>query len=206
MKTRTLLTGLLALALCMTMVPGCKSFMKYKYGLHQPREETPESLMAFLGKNRYPSENIFVFADSGSYFGAFRDSLFRSNLFSHMIFNRRGELLRRDTGMCQWAGGPVVRSLHPDSSYSLTPGMKLENVLRLIRPISRSSTRDSLIADPDFTMVVIWAKFMGTYNYRLFDLDTCVTANKTARIKVIWLSMDIQKSWHLTRKRMLTTI
>ena len=56
---------------------------------------------------------------------------------------------------------------------------------------------------PDFTIIVTWAKFLGTYNARLFDLADAVKQNKTARIRLIWLNADMQKSWNLTKEQKL---
>ena len=56
---------------------------------------------------------------------------------------------------------------------------------------------------PDFTIIVTWAKFLGDYNSRLFVLSEAVEQNKTARIRLIWLNIDMQESWKLTPEQKL---
>jgi hypothetical protein len=175
--------------------------MKYKYGVKDPKEETPESLLAFLEKNKFPTEPVYILSDSDSYFKLFRDSILLKNFLSHMIFDSRGVQLCRDTTRCQWSGYDVVKTLKPDSAYRLSGGVRLEDILKHIRPVGRAAIYDTLAVRCDFTLIVTWAKFIGKYNYRLFDLNQAVRENKTARIRVIWLNIDVQKNWHLKKEQ-----
>lgn len=198
MKNHNLGMNLIAWALLLSVSSGCKTYMHFKYGLTQPREETPGSLMSFLEKNNFPRENIYIFSDS-AYFGkALRNPLFSKNFLSHMIFNRAGKLLQRDTAQCQWSGYDVVKSLDPDSVYATCPDLQLADVLPRIRHVGNDTMSDDLTDDPDFTVIVTWAKFIGKYNSRLFVLSGAVKENDSAVIRLIWLNIDMQKSWKLT--------
>ena len=123
-----------------------------------------------------------------------------------MIFDRNGKLLVRDTSFCQWAGGGVIKTLHPNSVYKAWPGLTLQQILQNIKPFGRPHVSDSLLQNPDFTLVVTWAKFIGGYNYRLFDLAEAVKQNNRARIRLIWLNIDIQKSWNIPKKQQMRII
>ena len=175
----------------------CKSYVKYKNGISKPREETPESLINFLDKNKFPGNNIYVFSDSAGYGHALRNELFRKNLLGHMIFDRNGLLLDRDSSKCQWAGAELLRNLHPDSSYSTTDKLTVDQILGKIVPVGVGDTLFDIGQLPDFTLVVSWGKFLGRYNYRLFDLEKALKENNYARIRLIWLNIDMQKSWQL---------
>ena len=171
MRTFSLIAKMAVVALLFSASYGCKTYMKYKYGITRPREETTEKLVSFLKKQHFPEENLYVFSDSTSYIQYVRDPVFRKNLLSHMIFDREGTLLQRDTTKCQWAGYNMVKSLNTDSTYRKCSGLQLEQLLRHIEPFGKDAAHEVIVKDPDFTIIVTWAKFLGKYNYRLFDLS-----------------------------------
>ena len=138
-----------------------------------------------------------MFQDSGSYLQSLKDEHFRANVLSHMIFDKHGQLLVRDTTKCQWAGGGMIRTLHPDSTFATTKEVDLDGIIRVIIPFGSGNRYQGQEKPFDFTVVVTWAKFIGRYNYRLFDLEKAIEENKHARIRLIWLNIDMQKSWHL---------
>ena len=52
-------------------------------------------------------------------------------------------------------------------------------------------------------MIVTWALFLGTYNARLFELSEAVAQNPGARIRLVWINMDMQERWNLTKNQKL---
>ena len=199
MKTFFLVIKITILAMILSVAPGCKTVMKLKYGMAEPKMETPESLISFLEKHKFPTGDMFMFTDSASYLQALRNPLFIKNLLSHLTFDRDGLFFPRDTTQCQWSGYDVIKALHPDSSYKSLPGLNLDQILKHIQPFGRNQAHDSIVKNPDFTVIVTWGKFIGGYNYRLFALSGAVKENKTTRIRLIWLNIDMQKSWHLSK-------
>ena len=191
-------TGMIVL---LSISTGCKTYMSLKYGMTQPKEETPARLSAFLEKHHFPAENLYMFNDSASYCQEMRDPVFSKYLIGHMIFTRDGTLLQHDTAQCQWAGYDLVKSLHPDSVYEKSSEVQLSQILPKIIPFGMNSTAAGSIMEPDFTLIVTWAKFIGKYNYRLFVLDEAVKLNTTARIRLIWLNVDMQESWKLSSEQ-----
>jgi hypothetical protein len=176
---------------------GCSPFMKYKYGISKPKTESPGSLLTFLEKNEYPVENQYIFKDSGAYVHMIRQPDFRSHLLSYMIFNKQGHLLEKDSAKCQWAGADMVMALHPDSSFRHSGADELSEIINAIQPIGICSCQSGADPVPDYTLVITWGKFLGKYNYRLFDLEKAVNANPVSNIRTIWLNIDMQKSWKL---------
>ena len=203
MKTHNVVHNLTILVLVLFITIGCKSILSLKYGVRSPKEETPEGLISFLEKQKFPICNMYIFSDSASYSRAFRNRVFSKNLLSYMNFDKDGILLVRDTTKCQWAGNDFIKVLNKDSTYKKWAGFTLSQILDHIQPISNNSGQDILLRDPDFTVVVTWAKFLGKYNYRLFDLAGAVKENKRSRIRIIWLNVDMQESWHLTGQQKL---
>ncbi|MEI7500324.1 MAG: hypothetical protein WCK84_07725 [Bacteroidota bacterium] len=198
MKTICRILQIAVITLLLSVSSGCKTYMHFKYGLTQPKEETPEKVVSFLEKHNFPSENQYMFSDSSSYYQTIRNPMFSKHLLSHMIFDRKGAMLQRDTMQCQWSGYDKIKSLSPDSSYEKCSELHLDPILRHIKQFGKTSARNNLINDPDFTVIVTWAKFLGTYNYRLFKLSDAIKLNTKARIRIIWLNIDMQESWKLT--------
>jgi len=194
--------------ICLTIIisiafTGCGTYLNVRYGVGRPREVTPETLKSFLHKNHFPADNQYFIADSACYGQLMRDPVFRKNLFSHLIFNREGSLLQRDTSQCQWAGGDVISQLVPDTGSNGSGSFRLDKIMDRIVPLGAGEVVQ-MNADPDFTLVVVWAEFLGKYNYRLFDLEKAVRRNSTARIRLIWLNVDMMKSWQLSGSQKMT--
>jgi hypothetical protein len=120
-----------------------------------------------------------------------------------MVFDSKGSLLQRDTTQCQWSGYKTIRALSPDSVYLKHNGLQLGEILARIHPIGQNSWRDALRERVDFTVVITWAKFLGSCNTPLFELSDAVRQNKAARISLIWLNIDMQESWNLTKSQKL---
>ncbi len=199
MKAIPLIIKLVVMVIVLSASTSCKSYMKYKYGITQPKEETPEKLIAFLEKNQFPAGNQYMFSDSAAYSQAMRDPEFCKHLLSHMIFDRQGMLIRRDTTQCQWSGYDKLKTLSKDSVYIKEDGLQLNQILSHIRQFGKDELPYGSSRDPDFTVIVTWAKFIGKYNYRLFALTDALNMNNTARIRMIWLNVDMQEAWKLTR-------
>ena len=198
MKTNTGILKLAALALLLSASAGCKTYMHLKYGMSQPKEETPGKLVSFLEKHKFPLTNLYLFSDSAAYSQEMKNPDFIRYFLSNMIFDRQGILLRHDTSTCQWAGFDMIKSLRPDSSYEKSSDLNLGRILEKIQPFGNNVNTAGALPEPDFTVVVTWAKFIGAYNYRLFNLSEAAGLNTKARIRLIWLNVDMQESWKLT--------
>jgi hypothetical protein len=204
MKTLSLILKTALMAMLFSVLFGCKSYMQYKYGITHPKQETPEKLVSFLEKQHFPEQNLYLFSDSGAYMNALNNPVFSINLLGHMIFDHNGNLLERDTAKCQWAGSTMIKMLNKDSTYKKVQGLQLKDILQHIEPFGKNATREVIITDPDFTIIVTWAKFLGKYNYRLFDLSEALKQNQTARIRIIWLNIDMLESWELKPEQKLS--
>ncbi|MEI7896387.1 MAG: hypothetical protein WCJ26_05090 [bacterium] len=193
----------IAVIILLAILSGCVTIVKWKYGITEPKVQTPEKLTAFLHRHKYLESSVYVFNDSSSYLHGLRNTLFRKHLLSHMIFGSNGNLLQRDTAKCQWSGYEEIRMLNRDSLYQEVNGLELAGILNHIHPISPVSLPDSSLVPPDFTIIVTWAKFLGTYNERLFELSGAVKINTKSRIRLIWLNIDMQESWKLTKEQVI---
>ena len=103
----------------------------------------------------------------------------------------------KDTTMCQWAGDRPIRLLRPDTTFQTTDRLKLDQISDKIIPFGIQLKTGPETINPDFTVVITWARFMGKYNYRLFDLEKPLMENRRAKIRLIWLNVDMQKEWQL---------
>jgi hypothetical protein len=87
---------------------GCKSFVKLRYGVTNPKVETTESLTKFLKKHHYPVESFYVFKDSTSYLKILKDPVLKHTLFTTIIINEDFKKIATDSSRCQWSGGYFV--------------------------------------------------------------------------------------------------
>ena len=166
----------------------CKEVMMLKYGIHQPREETPESVGAFMEKMEYPNENTFIFKDSSAFYSCLRDSVFRSNLLGTLFFSPRGLLDNyKDTSRCH---------LKHDTIYHVDTGYTLQNLMGFIAPLNEQTRIDT--ADADYIVVITWATFLGKYNERLFSIREVIGENNEVTVKPLFLCIDIQEEWDFT--------
>jgi len=184
------------------VLSGCRTLLKFRYEMRQPAEETLSGLIRFLEKNDFPVHSQYVFRDSTAWLKAMRNETIRKNMMSFLIFDHAGRLLENDTNKCQWAGYDVIKSLNPDSVYRLSTELKLENIQNNIIPMTWAEPLPEFL--PDFTVVITWAKFLGKYNQRLFVLEKAVRENHTARLRLLYLNIDMQKNWGLVSRQKIS--
>lgn len=196
MRTMNRMFFLSMIMLFVLAFSGCKTYMHFKYGLTQPKEERVGKLTDFLQKHHFPADDQYHFSDSASYLQAIKNPMFSKYLLNHMIFDHNGVLLQNDTTQCQWSGYDLISSLSRDSVYALCTDLKLSQITSHIIPFSHAMTSMDTIREPDFTVIVTWAKFIGTYNSRLFALSEAVK-HCPAHIRMIWLNVDMLESWKL---------
>jgi hypothetical protein len=189
--------GWVAVALILMISSSCSTYVRYKYGIKNPGAETVAGLIRFLEKNGYPITNQYLFADTTCYRSTMQAEGFRKNLLSFMIFDRNGRLLEKDTARCQWAGFDVIRSLHPDTLYKTDTTFHFSRLEGCIGSFGMCRCFAKTEPAPDFVVVITWGKFLGRYNYRLFDLEQAVRQNRHAGIRLVWLNIDMQRSWNL---------
>jgi len=184
------------------VLSGCRTLLKFRYEMKQPAEETPSGLIRFLEKNDFPVHSQYVFRDSTAWLKAMRNETIRKNMMSFLIFDHVGRLLEKDTNKCQWAGYDVIQSLNRDSVCHLSGDLRLDDILSCIIPMTTPELLPE--SSPDFTVVITWAKFLGKYNQRLFVLEKAVKENHTARIRLLYLNIDMQKSWGLVSRQKIS--
>lgn len=177
----------------------CKEVLLLRYGMHQPREETPESIVKFMEKMDYPNENTFLFKDSSSFYACMRDSVFRSNVLGTLFFSPRGLLdTYKDTSRCQWSGGYFVRNLKPDTLYHADTGYTLKKLMTFTTPLNGSTRIDT--AGADYIVLVTWASFLGSYNHRLFSIRESIAENQDVTVRAVFLCVDLQKGWNPSKR------
>jgi hypothetical protein len=190
-----LLTGLL-------LFSGCKQVVYWKYGMHDPGEETCQSLIGFLNSMKQPLDRQYYFRDSASYLKFIWSPFYKKHILTTILFSDRGRLDRLvDSTRCQWSGYNYIMKLRSDSLFSSDTNIRYQAILKDIVPLDGNSLPDTVRYD--FTVLVTWGKFLGKYNERLFINDLAVKENKRARIRLVYVNIDMQKCWNLTGEQKL---
>ena len=192
-----IIIGLITL-LCILFV-SCNQILVMRYGIRQPREETPETILKFMGKMDYLNENIFIFKDSSAFYACMRDSIFLGNLLGTLFFSPQGVLAGyTDTLKCQWPGESFVQNLHSNTLPQANTGYTLQNLITSMVPLNDATRIDT--ANARYIVVVTWATFLGNYNERLFSIRDVIRQNAELEVKPVFLCIDVQKEWNLTNR------
>jgi hypothetical protein len=182
---------------------GCKQILMWKYGITNPKIETPESILKFANKYNQDLKQIYIFKDTASYFRSMRDTSFKKNILSVLFFNQDGYFIDyRKNGQCQWSGGAFLQNYSRDSIYPIDSNFQLRSLITNIIPIMP----DKELQDPkvyDLTIIEIWANFIGKYNERLFCVSDVAKNRQDLKLRTILLNMDMLKEWNLNKDQML---
>ncbi|MBM3403756.1 MAG: hypothetical protein FJY10_02560 [Bacteroidetes bacterium] len=196
-------TFVLIICLVITLA-GCKQIIYRKYGMHDPREETTETLRAFLAEKSYPRHHNYIFADSVSYLNYLWDSLAHKQIISTTIYSQKGLLSKIwDPNKCQWSGGYYISHLKNDTVYEVDSTHKIQALVKHLIPLFDFQED---IFDPDswdFIALVTWGKFLGQYNERQFIVEEVARQNTKAKVVVFFLNIDMQKEWNLSESNRL---
>ncbi|MFH1159448.1 MAG: hypothetical protein V1733_00675 [bacterium] len=175
----------------------CKQILLMRYGIRQPKEETPVTIMAFMDKMDYPNVSTFIFKDSSSFYTCMKDSIFQRNTLGTLFFYRNRLLINyKDTSKCQWSGGYFVMNLRNDTIYQTDSTCLFQRLMTNFIPLNATTKIDT--AGADYIVLVTWARFLGKYNERLFSIRKAMEENPGVNIKAVFVCIDVQKEWNLT--------
>lgn len=179
-------------------ITGCRQIIFWKYGMHDPQQETPQRLRSFLAGMNQPLAGQYIFGDSSSYLKFIWHPFYSKKLLRTLLFNEQGYLdSLMDPGKCQWSGGSYLLALHRDSLYHADTSIRYQSLLDSLKPLDTAGLVAGDTGRYDFTALVTWGAFIGRYNERLFVNDLAVKGNRNARIRIIYLNIDMQESWKL---------
>lgn len=188
----------------MMALTGCRQIIYWKYGMHEPKQETPESIRAFLKEMNQPLTNQYIFPDSTSYLRFVWDTLISHKMFRTLIFNDAGYLSRLvDGSSCQWSGGKYILGLKRDTLYYADTAQRYQTLIKKLVPLDGATAEANDSLPYDFTLIVTWGKFIGRYNERLFVNDIAIAQNTHARIRILYINIDMQESWKLNELQAL---
>jgi hypothetical protein len=185
------------------LTSGCKQILMWKYGITNPKIETPETILKFANKYNQDPNKVFIFKDTTSYFSSMNDTLFKKNILSILFFNQDGVFIDyRKNGQCQWSGGAFLQHYSKDSTYSIDNTFQLNSIITKIIPIiPEGKLKDTI--DYDLTIIGIWANFIGKYNERIFCVSDVAKNRQDLKLRIIFLNIDMLKEWNLNKDQML---
>lgn len=190
--------------LVLLVVAGCRQMIFWKFGMHNPEPETPESLVAFLKEMNQPLASQYFFTDSASYLRFIWSPFFSKHLMSTLFYSEKGHLSQYvDSNKCQWSGVYYIARLRRDTIYFTDTANRYQSLVPYILPLGQGPGLNQDTVRYDFTLLIPWGKFIGRYNERLFASDLAVKQNPNAKIRIIYLNIDMQKSWNLRKDQYL---
>jgi len=182
---------------------GCKQIIMLRYGIKDPKLETRESILEFSNNFHLDSGEVYIFKDTNAYFHYLRDSIFKKNAIGTLFFNQKGYLVDNSKAKsCQWSGCAFLNQFNRDSLYYTDSTYQLNGLLQKIIPLT--CKEKVLHSDEnDLTVIIIWAKFVGKYNERLFCISEVAANREDLKVRIIYLNIDMLKEWNLEKSQML---
>jgi hypothetical protein len=182
----------------------CLKLAMWKEGIHQPQQESIESIEKFATKWKKNPDSIYIFKDSTSYFSVVRKKITKKLLLGALVFNEKGLLLNyKDTASCQWSEGKYIGMLTADTTYEVDTNCKYPSILMNLITLDGKPVQDDNKQKYDYTVLYGWANFLGHYNERLFCIDESGRLNKKAKIRIFAVNMDVLKSWNVRNEDMV---
>ncbi|MEI6454864.1 MAG: hypothetical protein WCO93_01125 [bacterium] len=195
---------MIAAVIFILLSAGCRQVVKMRYGVREPREETPASIIGFLKRMDQSAGSCFIFRDSASFCGYIKNPVFRENLLGSFFFNSRGLIIHyKDTNKCRWSATTFIKNLRNDTLYQVDTTFRFNELLSHLSPLITGDTMNIKETDYDFVIVITWAMFAGKLNERLFHADEALAENPRIRAGVLFLNMDMQKDWKLQQGQKL---
>jgi len=185
------------------LMTSCKAIMIRGAGVRTPKQETPGSLTKYLSEINGPLQNNYIPADSSAWRKIIRNPHISKTFTGTFIFTHEGIIVNPiDSGACQWSGVGAIALLDPDSTYITDTSFTIMDLEPLLVPLAEGNLPSG--NDPqDFTVVMTWARFMRKFNNRIFFAREMVQKNHKARIRLVFLNLDMQKSWMLKPDQVL---
>jgi hypothetical protein len=191
--------------LYLLLVTACKEILLFSSGVRQPKEETDESIIRYLEKNHQSLEGQYRFTDSVAFAEFINDSLFKKKLIGSVFFTDSGIMVNFwDTSKCMWSTPYYLKLLSLDTSFQIDTNYRYQNLFRKIIPLVPVDQTFPDGKKYDYTIVLTWAKYFGKFNGRQFSFRETASQNSKARIRVVYLNTDLQKSWNMSKSIRLT--
>jgi hypothetical protein len=198
---------LLSIMLVCFLLTACKPAIHMVYGVREATPETPETLLKFLEKHNGPVSGQYMLRDSAKWSEFMNDSVFWHNMIGTMIFNKDLALVARDTLKCIWSGSTQIKNIVNDSPIILFDRFSGERLLTSLVPLWDTATYHIPERGTyDFLIINSWAKFIGKFSERLFSTGKYAESFSNPRFRVIWLNVDMQKSWNLREDQKLKIV
>jgi hypothetical protein len=189
---------LIPFILACLLFTACKPAVYMINGVRQAKPETPESLLRYIKKHDGPVRGQYMFRDSAAWAEFLGDSVFWHNMIGTMIFDKDLALVLRDTSKCIWSGSTQIKNIVNDSAIILYDKFSGEKLLKSLVPLWDTATYHlPERGDFDFLVINSWAKFVGKFSERLFITGKYGESVTKPRFRVIYLNIDMQKSWNL---------
>jgi hypothetical protein len=195
---------MIAAGILLLLSGSCRQIVKMRYGVREPREETPASITGFLKKMGQPAGSCFLFRDSASFCRYIKNPVFRENLLGSFFFNSKGLIIHhKDTTKCRWSATTFINNLSSDTLYQVDTTFRFKELFSHLSPLITGDTVKMSAEDYDFMIVITWAIFAGKLNERLFYADEAATGNPRIRARVLFLNVDMQRDWKLPQDKKL---
>ncbi|MFN8155248.1 MAG: hypothetical protein U0Y08_13225 [Bacteroidia bacterium] len=156
---------LLASALFLLTVSGCKFSESVILGFRPVKEKTEAQLLRYEKRKGLQTDNNYYYIDSASYYNNLAKTLNEDGFTRMEVYDKNGNLLPPyDTADCPAPLNRYLASLCTNTQEPVA-GTALAEKMKLIKPFKNNAAAAIYNpADYDYTVILYWGRFMGISN------------------------------------------
>jgi hypothetical protein len=182
------------LLLLLITCSSCGLIAKKIYKIKQPKDEDAISIKSFLLKNNVDTSNIYVFNSEKSFVNY--SQLKTLTIPGAVFFNKEGNNVEynKTASSCTKNITTFLDGLKSFSEKETTNNFKIEEVLKLIKPISKINKT----YEADINVFILWTVYIGKLNdENTYEWIKLINKAKSEglRINYYLLNCDTQKEW-----------
>ncbi|MEP7264301.1 MAG: hypothetical protein ABI772_07385 [Bacteroidota bacterium] len=192
--------------LCITAITltSCKKTLLIVAGVRQPRIESDKSITRFLEKAGVSSNDVYH-VDSSSSYTFWQDSTIVGRMPDLLIFNGKGELLRRlgkDECTGVYTDQLAIMDL-PGAPVAIINTQSLASVLENYRRLDGMKTTIQDFGPDSFVACISYTDALGSVaRDNIKGWTASLKKNKSAdKIKILYMNMDMHTSWGIKSRK-----
>lgn len=171
----------------------CKPLLIFFSGVKQPKIESTKSISIYLKKKKVENfDTLYICRDSsalGSLIYLIRD------FPRTVLFDRNGSsILQTDTGYCPGKAEELMINLSCSTALKPDDRFSIQKIFQHVIPVDRNSEKSP---DPDFTLLVFWAKYCGSLNKSVFRIMRRTRENQNIKTRIYLVNLDFMNTWDL---------
>jgi hypothetical protein len=190
--------------LCIVLLTSCRRTVMIMMGVHQPRIESDNSIVKFLGKANVSTDEIYH-VDSVMSYNFWKDSAILGRIPDLKIYNSKGELLKRlEKNQCSGIYTDEIAQMDlPNAPAAINNGENVSSSFEMYRRMDGKKTHLGEFKPGEFIACIYYLDALGKVSRdNIEGWTSSLKKNKSAdKIKILYMNMDMHTSWGITSRK-----